>query len=104
MKKTFFFNVQNKVPERQIESIRHDIKKYIARERRKPAPKNGGYWGFDCKIGENIENAVKIHVGEIFSKINEYYSEKKDSFYVEILAKPEHKPEKKIQGKNNAKN
>ena len=29
MKKTFYFNVKNKVPERQIESIRHDIKKYI---------------------------------------------------------------------------
>lgn len=93
MKKTFFFNVPNKVPARQLDSIRHEVRKYIARERRKPVPEAVDYWGFDCKIGADAATAVVIHVGEISTKIDALVAAGKESFYLEILAKPKSRPD-----------
>ena len=48
MKKTFSFKVSNKNRDRQTDSIKYEIKKYIARERRKALPEGGDFWDFDC--------------------------------------------------------
>ena len=102
MKKTFYFNVTNKKRERQVESIRQEINKYISRERRKPLPDNADFWGFDCKVGESHENALIIHVEEISSKITELTSKEVESFYLEILAKAEKRQKKDKSGAANA--
>jgi len=95
MKKTFILNVPNKTPERQLDSIRSEIKKYLARERRKPIPENVDFWDFDCKIGETAQNASVIKEVEIKAMINQIAAEKKESFYLEITAKPGHKAARK---------
>ena len=91
MKKTFNFTVPNKNPERQIEAIKYEIKKYFARENRKPLPENIDYWDFDCKIGKDEASATVIHPSEINPKISILFSEKEESFYLEILVKPGYK-------------
>ena len=50
---------------------------------------------FDCKIGDNLETASTIHVSEINKKIDELTNEKKEAFYLEVLAKPGHRTNKK---------
>ena len=40
MKKTFNLTSPNKEPERQVDSVVHEIRKYIKRERKKPLPEN----------------------------------------------------------------
>lgn len=94
MKKTFYFKVSSKKPGRQVESIRQEINKYISREKRKQIPDNADYWGFDCKIGESDDSALVIHIEEISSKITELASKEIESFYLEILAKPESRQKK----------
>ena len=88
MKKTLHFDVPNKKRDRQIEAIRAEIKKYFARERRKPLKEGVDFWDFDCKIGSDVENAQVILETDIKPTINKYYDADQKSFYLEILAKP----------------
>lgn len=94
MKKTFYLNPPDKKPGRQIESIRQEINKYLSREKKKPTPDDADFWGFDCKIGESDQSAAAIHVEEISSKITELASKELESFYIEILAKPQKRQKK----------
>lgn len=87
MKKNFSLTAPNKKPERQTDSVKHEIKKYIARERRKALPAGADFWDFDCKFGADANSAVVIHVAEINKKIDAIVLENKTSFYIEILAK-----------------
>lgn len=88
MKKVFQVLVQNKKPDRQVEAIRYEINKYLARERRKTLPETADYWDFDCRFGETESVASSVTVLQIKDKITEIVADNKTSFYVEILAKP----------------
>ncbi len=88
MKKTYILNVKNKTIERVVDSIKHEVKKYIARERRKELPENVDFWDFDCKIGDNEQVAATFHVSKINEMISKVATTNNESFYLEILAKP----------------
>ena len=87
MKKTFSFVVPNKKPERQCDSIKYEVKKYIARERRKKLPDGADYWDFDCKIGLDAEVAEDIHVSQINKEISKVFDSGNESFYLEVMEK-----------------
>lgn len=87
MKKIFKLKVDNKTPERQADSIKYEIKKYIKRERKKELPETADYWDFDCKIGDAESSAEKIHLKEVNSSIDKQLELGKESFYLEILAR-----------------
>lgn len=95
MKKIFALTAPNKKPERQLDSVRNEINKYIARERRKARPENIDFWDFDCKIGSTSEDASEIKVSEIKAMITEIAAKNKTSLYLEILTKPGYKPKNK---------
>lgn len=88
MKKTFSFKVSNKNRDRQTDSIKYELKKYVARERRKTLPIGGDFWDFDCRIGITHAQAEVIHLNDINKSITKLEREKEDSFYLEILVKP----------------
>lgn len=88
MKKEFKLTDPRKAPARQVDSVKHEINKYIARERRKTVAEGADFWDFDCKIGANKESAVVITVQEINKSIDKIVSENAETFYIEILAKP----------------
>ena len=94
MKKTFSLIHTKKTTPRLVESIKHEIRKYIKRERRKSLPDGVDYWGFDCRFGSDETNSVVIHVSEINKQIAEVESKPLDSFYIEILAKPGYRTKK----------
>jgi hypothetical protein len=88
MKKIFSINVPNKKPERQLDSIKYEIKKYIGRERRKKTPEDVDFWDFDCQIGESQSDCTSVNANELNSNIDKLISKGLESFYVEILVKP----------------
>lgn len=94
MKKTFDLKVSNKTPERQADSIKHEVKKYLARERKKTIPDGFDTWKFDCRIGDNAKSASSIQMSEINPNISKLVTDEKESFYLEILVKPGHKTKK----------
>ncbi len=88
MKKTFSLTSPVHKPDRQVELVKHEINKYIARERRKAFPVGVDYWDFDCKCGPNADSAIAIHVSEIGKQIDKTAATNATTVYVEILSKP----------------
>jgi hypothetical protein len=105
MKKTFSFTARNKAPARQMEAIKFEVKKYIAREKRKTTPEGVDFWEFDCRFGFTEDEAEVIKFVDIRACISKAFDEGKDSFYLEILAKAGHKPvKKKVEATEENKN
>ena len=87
MKKTFALTHPKLQPARLVDAIKHDIKKYLARERRKQLPDGADYWTFDCRFGATEDVAKKIFTSEINKHIDAAVEQELASFYMEILAK-----------------
>ncbi|MGB1261674.1 MAG: DUF6172 family protein [Cognaticolwellia sp.] len=88
MKKTFELTHPKIKVERMVESVKHEVKKYLKRERNKTLPEGADYWDFDCKIGKTEQTADVIHVATINKQIDTLMLEDVTSFYLEILVKP----------------
>jgi len=88
MKKTFIMSHPKIKLPRLVEAIKHEVKKYLKRERRKPLPDGVDYWDFDCRYGADQASSETIHVSTINKYISQAEAEQLESFYLEILAKP----------------
>jgi hypothetical protein len=87
MKKTFQLHVEGKHPDRLLEAIKHEIRKYIKRERRRDLPEGADFWDFDCKFGVTEEAAEVVHMATVIERIDAVVADKGTQFYVELLAK-----------------
>ena len=88
MKKTFKLeHPKIKVP-RVVDSVKHEIKKYLKRERKKPLPAGAKYWGFDCKFGQSEDSAAEIPFNSLTTRIDELVENNIMTIYVELTAKP----------------
>ncbi len=87
VKKTFKLNIEGKNRDRVLEATKHEIRKYVKRQRRVPLPAGVDFWDFDCKFGASIETAVVVHFATITTNIDACAQEGRDSFYLELLAK-----------------
>ena len=86
MKKTFQLQVEGKHPDRVLDAIKHEIRKYLKRERRRDLPTGVDYWDFDCKFGLSSDVAETVHVANLIACIDAAVQAQASSFYVEILA------------------
>ncbi len=88
MKKTFNLTHEKIKLPRLIDAIKHEVKKYLKRERRRTLPEDADYWDFDCRFGVDKDSSEVIHVSEINKSISWAESENLDSFYLEVMVKP----------------
>lgn len=88
MKKTFKLNIEGKNPDRVLDAIKHEVRKYVKREKGKPLPQGATHWGFDCRFGATEEVAESLHLGDVTKQMDVLVQAGGDSFYVEILARP----------------
>ncbi len=103
MKKIFSFSHPKKKRPRVAEAIKHEVKKYIKRERNKALPDDVDFWDFDCRYGADELSCDVIHVSEINKVISEADVEGLDTFFLEVLAKPgvrTKKPEEEKEAEN----
>ena len=115
MKKTFKLNIEGKHPDRVLEAVKHEIRKYVKRQRRVPLPAGVDFWDFDCRFGTTEANAVVVHFATITGLIDavakgkggeEGNGEDKgegEQFYIELLAKAGHR-KTRAQGDGDANN
>ena len=47
MKKTFPLQQEGRHPDRVLDALKHELRKYMARERRRPLPPETDFWDFD---------------------------------------------------------
>ena len=102
MKKTFELTHPKIKYARLIEGVKHDVRKYLKRERKKDLPEGADFWDFDCKFGDTEAEAKGIHLSEIDKYINDAEARKLQLFYLEILAKPGHRTKKPVEGDSEA--
>lgn len=91
MKKTFLLQIEGKHRDRVLEAVKHEVRKYIKRERRRDLPKDVDYWDFDCKFGTTEETAETVHLAALTERMDAVALVSGAQFYVEILAKHGHR-------------
>ena len=87
MRKTFPLHVEGRNRDRVLDAVKHEIRKYIKRERRRELPAGADFWDFDCRFGVTKADAVEVHLSALTGLINALAAEGGAQFYVEILAK-----------------
>ena len=87
MKKNFPLQIEGKNPDRVLEAVKHDIRKYFKRERNRALPKEVDFWDFDCKVGLTAETAEGVKVSAVIETVGALAAEGAASVYVEILSK-----------------
>lgn len=93
MKKIFALTHAKLKPARLVDSIKHDIKKYISRERNKPLPEGMDYWTFDCRFGASEDVAEEVYPSDINKRIDAAVEQELTEIYIEVLSRSEeHKP------------
>ena len=87
MKKTFKLDHPKIKAPRIVDSIKHEIKKTLKKERSNYLPAGTRYWDFDCKLGQSEETAVEVPLLELSKSIDELVENKATTIYVEMTAK-----------------
>ncbi len=87
MKKTFPLDIEGKHRDRVLEAAKHEIRKYVKRERGKTLPEGVDYWDFDCKFGASAQDAIGVHFANITALIDAAGKEGAPAFYLELVAK-----------------
>jgi hypothetical protein len=90
VRKTYPLRPEGKHPERVLEAVKHDIRKYMKRERRVPLPEGTDFWDFDCRLGTDKDSAEALHVAELTARLDALAKSGAANCYVELLAKPGH--------------
>ncbi len=91
MRKTYLLNVEGKNRERLLEASKHDIRKYVKRERARPLPAGVDFWDFDCKFGGNEATAAAVHFATLMGLIDTVAQEGGEQFYVEVVTRHGHR-------------
>ncbi len=87
MKKTYYLSAEGKHPDRVLEAVKHDIRKYFKRERGRPVPAGADFWDFDCKVGASADAAEGVRVGAVIEAVDAVARSGAASVYVQILSK-----------------
>ena len=70
MKKTFQLAIEGKNRDRVLDAAKHDIRKYVKRERQKPLPEGADLWNFDWRLGGIKETAADLPYAEVMAQID----------------------------------
>ena len=98
MKKTFNLQPEGKNRDRVLDAVKHEVRKYIRRERRRELPPGVDFWDFDCRFGVTPEAAEVVHLSALIGLIDGVAKDAGPQFYLEILAKPGHRKTKLAAG------
>ena len=92
MKKIFPLRVPGKSDPRVLDAIKHDVRKYVKRERGKTLPEGFDQWEFDCRVGASAAVAVTTPLNEIGSVIDHAAGQSEVAeIYIEILSRAGHR-------------
>jgi len=95
VKKIFKLTDPKKNEDRVLEAIKHEIRKYVKREKKKDLPeKETMYWDFDCKVGTSVEDAKEVVFEELIKALDAVKASGATEVYVEVIAKAVPKPPK----------
>ncbi len=86
MKKTFLLTSATQADARVRDKVRHEVNKYVKRERKKDLPEGYFRWDFNCKIGASEANATDTTVDEIAQGIDAVAAAGAEKVFLQIEA------------------
>jgi hypothetical protein len=92
MKKTFSLKAEGKADARVVDSIKHEVRKYVKREHAKELPAGFALWTFQCKVGADRDSALECVLGDISAKIDAVANSGATEVYIEVIAAASHRP------------
>ncbi|MBU6466837.1 MAG: hypothetical protein KGQ30_08985 [Burkholderiales bacterium] len=87
MKKTFALQVEGLHPDRRLDAIKHEIRKYLRRERSKALPEGADFWDFDCRFAVPPNAPEPVAVGSVMERVDAAAAAQAEQFYLEVLAR-----------------
>ncbi len=96
MRKTYPLAQEGKHPDRLRDAIKHDIRKYIKRERSHALPSGVDFWDFGCRVGASEPESATAHVAELGQAVDSVANSGAKAVYVEVLAKHGHRKVRSI--------
>lgn len=91
MRKTYGLNLEGKNRDRLLDAAKHDIRKYVKRERARALPAGVDFWDFDCKLGADESTAVVLHFAALITSIDSLAKDGIEQLYVEVVTKHGHR-------------
>jgi hypothetical protein len=88
MRKIFPLTQEGRHRDRVLEAVKHEIRKYLKRERRRDLPEGADFLDFDCRCGATKETAEVVHLSALMGQLDAIAKEGGAQAYVEVLAKP----------------
>lgn len=88
MKKTFALRPEGKNPDRVLDAIKNELRKYMKRERRRDLPAGSDFWDFDSKLGLDPASAEEVHPNALIAQLDALAKSGAEQAYVELLVKP----------------
>jgi hypothetical protein len=88
MRKTYLLRPEGKHPDRVLDAVKHDIRRYMKRERRRDLPEGSHFWDFDCRFGASQDQAQTLHPGALIAELDKLATAGAEQVYVELLARP----------------
>lgn len=98
MKKTFPLTLAGRHPDRVLDALKHELRQYLKRERRKPLPEDVDFLDFDCRFGLTEDSAQTTAEQELTRQIDAAAAQGATHVYVEILAKPGQRKPRPVTG------
>ena len=87
MKKTYLLNIEGKNRDRLLDAAKHDIRKYVKRERARPLPAGVDFFDFECRLGTTQEAAVPVHFAALSGAIDTLTKDGAVQFYAEVVTR-----------------
>lgn len=101
MRKTYQLNIEGKNRDRLVEASKHDIRKYVKRERGKALPAGADFWDFDSKSGVDEASAVSVPFAELIRSVDALVAAGNTQYFVEVLRKPGKRSPKPVAAAGN---
>jgi hypothetical protein len=70
MRKTFPLHHPRKALGRVLDALKHDLRNYVQRERRKPLPADADRWEFRCQVGATAASATEVTLKQLSSALD----------------------------------
>jgi hypothetical protein len=100
MNKTYNLIEEKRDKDRVVEAIKHEVRRYIKREKNKPLPKDIDFWKLECKISKNSDKLASIEFQNLIKTIDILVSEEAEILNIEILSFEGIKKPKEIVGED----
>jgi hypothetical protein len=96
MKKIFKLHDEKKAPERIVEAIKNELRKYIKRERGKKAKEDSKlFWKIACRFGKSVDEARSVDFETLMKQLDTVVASEWSECFVEVVVSAEPREERK---------